>query len=347
MRAGERATRTEGVYSNTPLAMEEDETSIQRIERQPDARRRGRAFLTALSGQGVGSVFRLSHAETTIGRGVSADIRINEDGVSRLHAKVVREHDGTAKIIDLNSTNGTYVNGRRVDVESLREGDRIRVGLSATLDFRHDSESAEHDEPAAVETSAIIKQHSYDNLAGALDSLGKVHSKHRKFDQAIAAYRRTLAIRERKFGPKHPAVAAILDTIGSALQQKGDHGEAAVCHLRAVEIYEALGARTPPPEMAHVLVNLGEAQMHTLKVRQALESLQRARDMLEARQAAAPELARVRFLLAQAFAKMGRDAAEIAALARDAQVGFSESDDRRLRERANEVDQWLRDRATS
>ena len=327
--------------------MGEDETIIQRVKGKGE-RRRGRAYLTVLSGQAVGRIFRLTVGETTIGRGTTADVRINEDGVSRLHAKIVRELDGTAKIMDLNSTNGTYVNGRRIDIESLREGDRVRVGQSATLDFRYEylspsgeSEAPEAGEESAEEGSMERKQRGYDNIAGALDSLGKLYSQSKQYDQAIKAYRRTLAIREKKFGPKHPAVAAILDTIGAALMEKGDHREAITCHRRALQIYESLPARKPPPEMAHVLVNLGSGYLAAKEPRQALEPLERARDLLEARNASAPELAPVRFALARAYAAVGRMGDGTRRLAEQAKEGFAEAIDRAMRGRVAEVDSWL------
>lgn len=326
--------------------MNEDETLIQRVKGKPGERRRGRAYLTVLSGQAVGRVFRLAVGETSIGRGTTADVRINEDGVSRLHAKIVRELDGTAKILDLNSTNGTYVNGRRVEIESLREGDRVRVGQSATLDFRYEYVTGSSDDRPAdspEEASAVRKQRGYDNIAGAMDSLGKLYKQSKQYDQAIKAYRRTLAIREKKFGPRHPAVASILDTIGAALQEKGDHREAITCHRRALQIYEGLPSRKPPPEMAHVLANLGEAHLAALEPRDAIVALERGRDLLEARAAAAPELARVRFALARAYAKIGRTGDETLRLAELAKEGFGEAIDRAMRARVADVSAWMAD----
>ena len=54
-----------------------------------------------------------------------------EKGVSRLHA-VIERHEDTLTIMDLGSTNGTYVNGRRLAPDEpriLRDGDEIRLGL--------------------------------------------------------------------------------------------------------------------------------------------------------------------------------------------------------------------------
>lgn len=327
--------------------MNEDETIIQRVKGAPAGKRRGRAYVTVLSGQAVGRVFRLAVGETSIGRGTTADVRLNEDGVSRLHAKIVRELDGTAKIMDLNSTNGTYVNGRRIEIESLREGDRVRVGQSATLDFRYEYQSAAEDgDDSPEEASAEHRQRGYDNIAGALDSLGKLYSKGKKYDEAIKAYRRTLEIREKKFGPKHPAVASILDTIGSALQEKGDYLEAVTCHRRALQIYEGLAARKPPPEMAHVLVNLGEAHLSAKQPRPAIEVLDRAHKLLIDRGASAAELAPVRFALARGHGELGRLDEQTARLARQAKDGFETALDRVTKNRARDVEAWQRENPT-
>lgn len=327
--------------------MSDDETIIRRVHGGPAKRRRGRPYFTVLSGKGVGRVFRPTVGESTIGRGSSADFELNEDGVSRLHAKLVREVDGTAKIMDLNSTNGTYVNGRRVEVESLREGDRVRIGQSATLDFRYEysleQPSVEAPEAKRVpeEASAIRKQRGYDNIAGALDSLGNVYSKGKQYDQAISAYRRTLALREKKFGPGHPMVASILDTIGVALHGKGDFAEAIACHERALKIYGGLSATKPHSEMAHVWVHLGEARLSALDIVPALEALERANDALEARGSTDIDLAPVRFALARAYAQTGRPRHEVTRLAEQAREGFLQASDRAVQQRASDVDAWL------
>ena len=112
-------------------------TAVQRAGLLTGSRgRRGRAFLARISGKDSGRVYGLVSSQTVIGRSSSSDIVIREDGVSRKHAKIVRDEDGTAKILDLESTHGTYVNGLRVEVEALREGDQVRVGLTATFEFR-------------------------------------------------------------------------------------------------------------------------------------------------------------------------------------------------------------------
>jgi pSer/pThr/pTyr-binding forkhead associated (FHA) protein len=62
-----------------------------------------------------------------IGRGLAANLRLDETSVSRSHAILVPRADG-ARILDDRSSNGTFVNGRRVQQAELANGDVIRVG---------------------------------------------------------------------------------------------------------------------------------------------------------------------------------------------------------------------------
>lgn len=65
----------------------------------------------------------------TLGRSPGCDVTIDDPSVSRKHAEI-RSQDGGWTIDDLGSTNGTFVNGNRVDNASLRTGDRIALGQS-------------------------------------------------------------------------------------------------------------------------------------------------------------------------------------------------------------------------
>ena len=73
----------------------------------------------------------------TIGRGTEADLRINDPGVSRLHAQVSVEDTGAGQmrvtISDLGSTNGLVVGGQKVRSAQLSEGSRIEIGTTRML----------------------------------------------------------------------------------------------------------------------------------------------------------------------------------------------------------------------
>ncbi len=79
-------------------------------------------------------VVLLSRPVMVIGRGADADLRLPDTGVSRAHAELRVGGDGV-RVVDLDSTNGTLVNGRRVREAELQDGDRIDIGATG-LTFR-------------------------------------------------------------------------------------------------------------------------------------------------------------------------------------------------------------------
>ena len=68
-----------------------------------------------------------------MGRGAESDLRIDDPGISRVHAEL-RLSGGDVTIVDLGSTNGVLVDGHRVDQQRLRDGAEVRLG-STTLVF--------------------------------------------------------------------------------------------------------------------------------------------------------------------------------------------------------------------
>ena len=67
------------------------------------------------------------HGTTRIGRSDESEVALVDPSVSRVHAVV--ELDGATPVVrDLGSTNGTFVNGRRIEAHQLRDGDELRFG---------------------------------------------------------------------------------------------------------------------------------------------------------------------------------------------------------------------------
>lgn len=92
-----------------------------------------RPVLVALAGELLATPIPLERPEVTLGRALEADVRVNDAKASRLHACISSEVDvesgeSTFRIRDLNSTNGTLVNGRAVAEATLRHGDKILIG---------------------------------------------------------------------------------------------------------------------------------------------------------------------------------------------------------------------------
>jgi len=101
------------------------------------AERAGRAQLIVISGEEAGLVYPLEGETLTLGRGSTAQLKIADENVSRLHARLTC-HDHRWSVEDLGSRNGTFVNDRRVDRALLGFGDRLRLGSYAELLFTED-----------------------------------------------------------------------------------------------------------------------------------------------------------------------------------------------------------------
>lgn len=75
----------------------------------------------------AGREHEVTEPRVVLGRSREAGVRISDVNVSRKHAEV-RQEGSTYWVVDLGSTNGTLVNGKRVDRQRLRDGDRITLG---------------------------------------------------------------------------------------------------------------------------------------------------------------------------------------------------------------------------
>ena len=81
--------------------------------------------------------FGLTRGKYVVGREAGSDIQLPEGSVSSRHAQLERI-GGSWRLADLQSTNGTFVNGRRIDSVELKPGDRIRFG-DVGVNYSHDA----------------------------------------------------------------------------------------------------------------------------------------------------------------------------------------------------------------
>jgi diguanylate cyclase (GGDEF)-like protein len=124
------------------------------------------ASLVVLQGAEIGREFRLKRGGMIVGRGLEADVRIADDLVSREHARIESMWDPSTQeshyvLVDLGSTNRTFVNSRQIQRVELLDGDKIHIGNSI-LKFvlLDDIEAKFHAE--------IRSRISYDRLTGLL-----------------------------------------------------------------------------------------------------------------------------------------------------------------------------------
>lgn len=88
---------------------------------------RQHVYVVVLSGQRAGAVFRLGDAATIIGRSPRCSLQLTDHGVSREHARLSRQGP-VIRLVDMGSTNGTFVDTKRVDKATLHDGDRFEIG---------------------------------------------------------------------------------------------------------------------------------------------------------------------------------------------------------------------------
>lgn len=292
-------------------------------------RRTGRVTLVVLCGGIRDLRYDLKMRESTIGRHSQCTLSVPCDDVSREHAKITRDVDGIAKIVDLESTNGTYVNHHRVDVEVLREGDRIQVGRLASIDVRYEY--------------IDVRGGQHANFVLAQQSKGP--SSQRDEDLAeLARLDINLGIRQEHLGDDHPAVAALIHDIGQCHLQLGDYARAFSAFERALEIYRAQS--TPCPEMAHTLVSQGECRLRQGTVKLAIRPLRTGLEMLECRSASGLEMATGRYVLAQTMMDLDLSREQAVESANLARHGFADGGEA-TRHKFIEVDRWIRKLDTS
>lgn len=86
----------------------------------------------AVQEEGREQLIPLSRTITHLGRGFTSDVQLEDQGVSRRHA-IVMQRRGGVRILDDRSSNGTYVNGRRVVEAELSHGDVVVLGQTVLV----------------------------------------------------------------------------------------------------------------------------------------------------------------------------------------------------------------------
>ena len=105
------------------------ETWVTAPERPVSTTSRGACLVHIYpTGPGMGTRYPLSETPLIIGRGTDCEIHINDHSVSRRHARIELGTDGQYAAVDLQSTNGTFVNDVPAALHKLKDGDYLRVG---------------------------------------------------------------------------------------------------------------------------------------------------------------------------------------------------------------------------
>lgn len=143
--------------------------------------------LRVSSGFNQGALITLSKKKSILGRSFKAAIPLEDDKASREHTQIVNE-DGKYFVIDMGSTNGTYLNDVLVrEKHSLKHGDLIRIGSSVFRFEAFQAKGMELSERWKNATSVIPRAHF------SFEELSKIQpDKYRVMKRSIKKFRRVL-----------------------------------------------------------------------------------------------------------------------------------------------------------
>ena len=140
--------------------------------------------LVVFYGDDLGRRFSLQPGEVTLGRATSADLHVGQDSISRAHARLSFDGHHTT-VSDLGSTNGTWVNDRRVDAVVLADGDWLQVGQTI---FKYlagtDVEHRYHEELYRLKTVDGLTQVA--NQRHLLDTLERELNRARRYERSLS-----------------------------------------------------------------------------------------------------------------------------------------------------------------
>lgn len=98
-------------------------------------------YLIIVAGKNVGKLYNLTHHdEFTAGRSQECEVWIEDQTISRKHFKI-KKRGKDYELIDLNSTNGTYLNNKRVKSAVLKAGDKIQISKDTIIQFDYFDEN--------------------------------------------------------------------------------------------------------------------------------------------------------------------------------------------------------------
>ncbi|MCZ6804690.1 MAG: FHA domain-containing protein [Proteobacteria bacterium] len=115
-----------------------------------------RAYL--VSGDRIETRYPITRTIWRIGRSKDNELSLNDTSLSRCHAEIHRNNDGTFDIVDMNSMNGVYINDKKIGKAILHEGDVVEIG-DIFLRFTQHASDYTHEETTVMQKTKVPSTH--------------------------------------------------------------------------------------------------------------------------------------------------------------------------------------------
>jgi diguanylate cyclase (GGDEF)-like protein len=147
-----------------------------------------RPWLVVVRARGSGNLGQMHRLEErlVLGRATECDVQLDGGGVSRKHAMLERKADGTIEVVDLESRNGTFVNGVRVSRTTVHDGDKIQVGWSAVFKLAFQDELDETLQRGMLEAARRDALTRATNSRGFSEALTREHAFAQRHGRALS-----------------------------------------------------------------------------------------------------------------------------------------------------------------
>jgi two-component system, cell cycle response regulator len=159
--------------------MSEEKTRVHLISDLLGQARTQNAYLIVISAKhaaAIGRMTKLDKSELVLGRSTDAGLQVEDDGISRKHCKVNLGANGNFQLVDLGSTNGTFLNGIRVSVATLADGDKIQIGQNTVIKFSMQDQLEEQYQKSIYESATRDGLTRIYNKKYFLDTLKKEYA---------------------------------------------------------------------------------------------------------------------------------------------------------------------------
>ncbi len=165
----------------------------------------------------------------TIGRQQSCDIHIDNLGISRVHARIMRQGDGYI-VEDLKSSNGTFVNAERIQApRKLTNGDQITIGKYTIIYSAEDS----GENPAAASAPTVATHPAADVMPGFDDVFSTMAMDTEQIRKKMMEMKQAKSSDTGPVLPPPPAPKSSAEKVKSAVEIAEDRAKKAEAAMRA------------------------------------------------------------------------------------------------------------------